>query len=493
MTQRPHVATDLDRWVRRVRDTLDLSAQLRIAGGRPYALGRSTAPTVEIVVRDRSVLPLLFDAQLDALGEAYVKQRIDVHGPLSDIVEAATRLATLRQADPKPAADHPAQPPASDDTDAANDHAQLRYHYDLSNDFYRLWLDDDLVYTPARFEHAGDTLERAQRHALDCTLDELQLASEHTLLDVNCAWGALVIRAAQRHGVRCIGITHAENQYQLATERVRAAGLSERIEIRLADYRTQTGRFERIASVGLSAPTGARELAQRFAKLHQLLADDGIVVAHSLTSAAPGVDPAAPPAGDLLAGPHLARYVFPAEPPPPVSFTLKAMQQYGLESLGMENLRSQHALTLQCWLQRFERNAQRIRETIGETKYRIWRVYLAGRAYASAAGRMSLYQIVGQKAGRATADASWAGAGLATSAAAPASAATSATAAPARIAAPTSTAARTVTAANCALSANAALYPCKTADSPYSEPAPEARAQADGRPAPRGAANGESA
>ncbi|GAB2898813.1 cyclopropane-fatty-acyl-phospholipid synthase family protein [Paraburkholderia jirisanensis] len=422
MTQRPPVATALDRWVRRVRDTLDLPAQLRIAGGRPYALGRSAAPTVEIVVRDRTALPLLFDAHLDALAEAYVKRRIDVHGPLSDIVEAATRLATLRKADPAPTADHPAQRPASanPDTDNAsdpnapadNEHAQLRYHYDLSNDFYRLWLDDDLVYTPARFEHAGDTLENAQRHALDRTLDELQLAPGHMLLDVNCAWGALVIRAAQRHGVRCIGITQAENQYQLATERVRAAGLSERIEIRLADYRTLAGRFERIASVGLGAPTSARELTRRFAKLHQLLADDGIVVAHSLTSAAPGAQPDALPSSDLLAGRHLARYVFPAAPPPPVSFTLQAMQHNGLESLGMENLRSQHALTLQCWLQRFERNAPRIRETIGETKYRIWRVYLAGRAYASAAGRMSLYQIVGQKADRAAADAGWMGAGL---------------------------------------------------------------------------------
>jgi cyclopropane-fatty-acyl-phospholipid synthase len=442
MTQRPHVATALDRWVRRVRDTLDLPAQLRIAGGRPYALGRSAAPTVEIVVRDRAALPLLFDAHLDALGEAYVKQRIDVHGPLSDIVEVAMRLASLRKADLSPTGNRPAQPTATADSDtdttaAATDdshrdthgdadtdteHAQLRYHYDLSNDFYRLWLDDDLVYTPARFTHAGDTLESAQRHALDCTLDELQLAPEHTLLDVNCAWGALVIRAAQRHGVRCIGITRAENQYQLATERVRAAGLSERIEIRLADYRTLSGRFERIVSVGLGAPTSARELARRFAKLHQLLADDGIVVAHSLTSAAPGADPGAPLSDDLLAGPHLARYVFPAAPPPHVSLTLQAMQQNGLESLGMENLRSQHALTLQCWLQRFERNAQRIRETIGETKYRIWRVYLAGRAYASAAGRMSLYQIVGQKAGRAAADAGWAGVGLSTAAPATASA-----------------------------------------------------------------------
>jgi hypothetical protein len=154
-------------------------------------------------------------------------------------------------------------------------------------------------------------------------------------------------------------------------------------------------------------------------------------------------------------------FVFPATPPPPVSFALQAMQQNGLESLRTENLRRHHALTLQCRLQHFEHHAQRMRETIGETNYRIWRVYLAGRAHAFAAGTASLYQIVGQKAGSAATGASRTTAALA--------------------------------AENCALSTDAALYPCGTAGSPYSEHAPNARAPADAAPPRKRAANGESA
>ncbi len=433
----------IEDWVEHVRDRLNLPAQLRLWTGAVFALGRFETPAVEIRVRDAAVLPLLFDANLDALGEAYVKQRIDVNGELADIVDVALRLSELHVPHRAVVGNARAQPRAED-----SEYESIRYHYDLSNDFYRLWLDENMVYASARFERADESLESAQLNAIDRTLDKLRLRPGQTLLDASCGWGALVIRAAQRYGVRCVGVTRSEHQYQLATERVRAAGLSDRVEIRLADYRALTGRFDRIVSVGLGAPVGRRELAERFAKLQSLLADDGIVMTHSIASTASADD--APPLGDQFIG----RYVFPSAEPPHVSFALRAMQHGGLESLDMENLRGHYARTLQCWAQRFEQNAERIRQTVGETKYRIWRVYLAGRAYAFAAGRASIYQIVAQKAGRTAACIPW-----------PRTDTQRERAAASR--------------ANCAPADDSALYSRGTPHASYAEDLPQARSDAD--------------
>ncbi|CAB3752236.1 SAM-dependent methyltransferase [Paraburkholderia solisilvae] len=408
-------ATAVDRWAERARGTLNLPAVLHLWSGNAYPLGtHRTPPRIDIRALDASALPLLFNGSLDALCEAYVKQRIDVRGVLPDIVDVALQLAQLgapqphdtahaarsRRASEPSASARPSLPAHSrpPSLEADRELELLRYRYDLSNDFYRLWLDDNLIYAPAHFEQPGTPLELAQTDALDRMLDQLGLQPQHTLLDIGCGWGALVIRAAQRTGARCLGITQSESQYQLATERVRAAGLSDRIEIRLTDYRALAGRYDRIAAVGLDAPTAPRALTRRLAQLAGLLADDGILLTQVITSARAATDRAALP-GIAAAG----RYVFLSAQLPPISFALRVLQRSSLQALDVEDLRRHYAQTLQCWLQRFEQNAALIRDAIGETKFRIWRVHLAGRAYALTAGHTALHQIVARKAGRAAA------------------------------------------------------------------------------------------
>jgi cyclopropane-fatty-acyl-phospholipid synthase len=408
-------APAVDRWAERARGTLNLPAVLRLWNGDAFPLGtHRTPPRIEIRARDASALPLLFDGRIDALCEAYVQQRIDVRGVLPDIVDVALRLAQLdaprqygiahparsRRASEPSAPARPSLPsyaPAPS-LEADRELELLRYRYDLSNDFYRLWLDDNLVYAPAHFEQPGAPLELAQTDALDRMLDQLGLHPQRTLLDIACGWGALVIHAAQRTGARCLGITQSESQYQLATERVRAAGLSDRVEIRLTDYRALAGRYDRIAAIGLDAPTGPRALTRRLAKLASLLADDGVLLTQVITSARVTADRATLP--DIAAA---GRYVFLAAQLPPMSFALRVLQRSSLETLDVQDLRRHYAQTLQCWMQRFEQNAARIRDAIGETKFRIWRVHLAGRAYALTAGHTALHQIVARKAGRAAA------------------------------------------------------------------------------------------
>jgi cyclopropane-fatty-acyl-phospholipid synthase len=380
-------ATAVDRWAEHVRATLNLPAVLRLSNGDMFALGAPSTPArVEIRARDASALSLLSDASVDALCEAYVKQRIDVSGTLPDFVDVVLRLAKMHE--PVHSVAHRLHSSRSLSLDAKHELELLRYRYDLSNDFYRLWLDENLVYAPARFEQPDESLERAQADALDRMLNQLRLHAHHTLLDVNCGWGALVIRAAQRTGARCIGITQSEPQYQLATERIRAAGLSDRIEIRLADYRELSGRYDRIASIGLDAPTGPGALTQRFTKLQTLLADDGMLLTQVITSA----DRAALP--DRAFAGH---YVFLSAQLPARSFALRMLRRSGLESLDVESLRGDYAKTLQCWTQRFEQNAAAIRDAIGETKFRIWRVHLAGRAYALTNGYAEIHEIVARK------------------------------------------------------------------------------------------------
>lgn len=388
--QRLLIGTEIEDWVQRVREELDLPVRLSLWTGHTFALGSFDTPAVEIRVRDAAALPLLLESSLDTLGEAYLKQHIDVEGNPADIVDVARRLSSL--CGPRPAVVRRARALSSVEP---NEHESVRYHYDVSNDFYKLWLDENMAYACAHFDRADESLETAQLNAIDRILVKIRLRPGQSLLDVDCGWGALAIRAAQRYDARCVGLTRSERQYQLATERVRAAGLSDRVEIRLANYRTLTGRFDRITSVCLGASVGARDLAGRFAKLQSLLADDGIVLTHTFTSMA--ADPGdAPAPGD----PFAERYVFPTAHPPHLSFALRAMQQGGLESLDIENLRGHYARTLQCWVQRFEQNADRIRQAVGETKFRIWRVYLMGRVYTFSVGRASIYQIAGQKAGR---------------------------------------------------------------------------------------------
>lgn len=214
--------------------------------------------------------------------------------------------------------------------------------------------------------------------------------------------GALVIRAAQKFGARCVGVTLSQNQFDLATERVRAAGLEDRIEIRLQDYRDVSGQFDRITSVGMFEHVGRKNLPEYFRRVQQLLADDGVVMNHGITSSDPEGGGVSYGGGDFI-----DRYVFPNGELPHISLALQAMQQGGLEAFDVENLRRHYAQTLCCWSDAYEANSAKLRTLVDEEKFRIWRVYLAGCAYAFENDDVAIYQIVGRKAGRAAKTLPW--------------------------------------------------------------------------------------
>jgi cyclopropane-fatty-acyl-phospholipid synthase len=271
----------------------------------------------------------------------------------------------------------------------------IQYHYDVSNDFYKLWLDENMVYSCAYFEYGDEDLGAAQLKKIDHILTKIQVRPGDTLLDIGCGWGALVLRAASKFGAKCVGITLSENQAALAEERVKQAGMSDRIEIRLQDYRDVGGRFKRITSVGMFEHVGLKNLPLYFSRINELLTDDGLAMNHGITST--DADSGDTPHGG---GEFIEKYVFPHGEVPHISLALKCMQQGGLEVLDVENLRRHYAKTCGIWADRFEANNAQINQLAGDRRFRIWRVYLAGCQYAFQQDWISLYQVVCAKAGR---------------------------------------------------------------------------------------------
>lgn len=391
----------LQAWAARVREQANLPVCLcwGADGAHRLALGDGVQPAVLIRVRDPRALRLLVNPSLQTLGQAYVEGLIDVEGPLEAVLQAARRLAETAG----PAGGVPERRPQRAIHSRQSDRAAIAYHYDLSNAFYAQWLDPAMVYSCAYFARGDESLAQAQTQKIDHILRKIRLQPGQRLLDVGCGWGALVLRAAQRFGARCVGVTLSQNQFELATERVRAAGLQGQVEIRLQDYRDVCdGPFDRITSVGMFEHVGLNHLADYFARLRALLVPEGWMLNHGITSTDENDGEVA-----LGAGAFIGRYVFPQGELPHIGTVLRTLQAGGLEAFDVENLRRHYAQTLRCWSQAYESGAERIRPLVSEQQWRIWRVYLAGCAWAFESDQVSLYQVLCRPAGRSADELPW--------------------------------------------------------------------------------------
>ncbi len=388
-------------WAQRVRTRVNLPVRLSWGerGASSLALGTFEQPMVEIRVRDASALPLLIEPGLDTLGQAYVEGLIDVDGPLSDILAVAHRLAESAE----PANGLMGRIRRRFGHTRESDSEAIQYHYDVSNDFYAQWLGEGMVYSCAYFERGDETLDEAQQKKIDHILRKIRLQPGQRLLDIGCGWGALVLRAAQQFGAQCVGVTLSKNQYELARERVKAAGLEDRIEIRLQDYRdVQDGPFDRITSVGMFEHVGLDHLAGYFGHIRTLLKPDGWVMNHGITSTD------AHDGETRHGGGHfIDRYVFPRGELPHIGTVLRTLQEGGLEAFDVENLRRHYQCTTRLWSEAFEANAERIRPLVDEKRWRIWRIYLAGCAWAFESDEVSIYQVLCRPAGQGAQGLPW--------------------------------------------------------------------------------------
>lgn len=387
----------LDAWRSDMRSKLSLPLRVELWNGKQLDFS-DDVPRVTIRVPNAAAMRHLLSPSLYTLGSAYVEGAIDVSGRANDMIAVVGALAAAHGG----ARSKLARALRSMAHTRASDARAVRYHYDVSNDFYAAWLDPGMVYSCAYFDQGDETLATAQQQKIDHILAKIRLRPGQTLLDIGCGWGALAIRAAQRYGARCVGITLSENQARLARERVARAGVAQLVDIRLEDYRDVKGRFDRIASVGMFEHVGVRQLPAYFARIRALLADDGVAMNHGLTTT--DVHRRAAPYGG---GEFIARYVFPHGELAHLGTVLRAMQEGGLEALDIENLRRHYARTCAIWTDNFEANAERIRKLTDEKRFRIWHVYLAGCTYAFTHDWISVYQVVCGKAGREPASIPW--------------------------------------------------------------------------------------
>ena len=379
-----------ERWAQGMRQRGELPLSVRLWTGKSWWFCEPAHVKVQILLLSAAAVPYLMTPSLSNLGKAYVEGLIDVEGSLVDIVEMAHQLAQ-RSLKPEGIFGRVAKRYSHS---LREDRRAIEHHYDVSNDFYKLWLDPQMLYSCAYFETGAENLEQAQVKKLDHILTKIQAQPNDRLLDIGCGWGALVIRAAQNFGCRCTGITLSHEQFALAQERVKALGLEERVEIRWQDYRNVRGKYERITSVGMFEHVGVTHLEAYFATIRNLLADDGVAMNHGITSSDADNGQTAYGGGDFI-----DQYVFPHGELAHIGTVLTQMQRGGLEVFDVESLRRHYVLTLRHWADAFEAHTQTIRQMVGEKKYRIWRIYLLGCAQAFEHDEISLFQVVCRKAG----------------------------------------------------------------------------------------------
>ncbi len=272
----------------------------------------------------------------------------------------------------------------------SRDRRAVQYHYDVGNDFFALFLDPSMTYSCAIFSRGARTLEEAQEAKLELVCSKLGLKEGERVLDVGCGWGSFAIHAATLHGVRVLGVTLAERQAELARRRVREAGLEDRVEIRVADYRELVGeRFDAIASIGMVEHVGEERIDLYASRLASLLTPHGRLLNHGIAKLKDVDSPDE--------GPFSERFVFPDGVPLPLSRVSLALERAGLMTTHVEGFADDYAETLRHWKRRFEERYEDAVRLGGIERARVWRLYLRAARLGFETGWASVYQVLAHR------------------------------------------------------------------------------------------------
>ncbi|MDC8774447.1 class I SAM-dependent methyltransferase [Roseateles albus] len=376
----------------RIFESLPCKLALAWPGGR---LGTKSAD-VRLTLHDLPLLLGLARGQIGHLADAYVRGRMEIEGSLADVMKVAAHLV----GNPVKRGERGWWPAPIRHWRSRWRHHQLRdarsvqSHYDLSDDFFALWLDPRRVYSCAYFSDPAMGLAQAQEAKLELICRKLQLAPGQRFLDVGAGWGGLLLWAAEHYGVHATGITLSQNQHRYVSRLIDERGLSGRVEVQLLDYRQlpEAQTFDRIASVGMFEHVGHGHLGGYFARLCNHLRPGGLVLNHGITAG--GLRNESLGAG---IGEYIERHIFPGGELVHVAAVTQSLAQGGLELLDVENLRPHYARTLWAWSDGLERQIEAARCLTDEAKVRAYRLYLAGSAMSFEQGWLSLYQLLAAK------------------------------------------------------------------------------------------------
>jgi cyclopropane-fatty-acyl-phospholipid synthase len=372
--------------------------QVRLWDG--FVWGLDARPRFTLILKNpRALRAMCLSANELSLGESYVRGDFEIEGDLEAAFDLADHLlrhepsagkagALLKQLlhlHDEPTASAPFPELSGHLHSRDRDRHAVTYHYDLPSEFYALWLDPLMVYSCAYFHTPDEGLDSAQQNKLEYLCRKLRLRRGDRLLDIGCGWGSLVMHAAAAHGAQALGVTLSVPQAEWARCQIRALGLEDRCRVEVRDYRDLDSRqpYDKIASVGMFEHVGESKLPDYFTRVAELLRPGGVFLNHGISYSATF----------RRRGPSFTdRYVFPDGELVPISASLRAAEQSGLEVRDVENLREHYALTLRHWLARLERRSEEARRITSDITYRIYRLYLAGAAHAFRRARLSLYQ-----------------------------------------------------------------------------------------------------
>lgn len=408
-------ASDL---LKRLFRGFDGSLALRLWNGTTLSLGNAghdnSRPSFTLVCRYPSVVrSMVLGRDPLRLAEAYFRGEIDIEGDffaalglkdhlhsirMSTLDRVGAVFSALRLRSPHAempgvaSAGSPRQGRSVRAHSKTENQGAVAFHYDVSNEFYALWLDEAMVYSCAYFERPGATLEDAQFAKLDHICRKLMLQPHEHLLDIGCGWGALVIHAARHYGVRAHGITLSERQLTLARARIAQAGLEDRVSVELRDYRNLAGEslYDKVSSVGMFEHVGLKNLPLYFATVSRLLKPAGLFLNHGITHDVEGW--VKTPSTEFI-----NRYVFPDGQLDTVSNIQRLMETARFEIGDVEGLRPHYALTLRHWVARLESCHAQALHYVSESTWRVWRLYMAACALEFESGEIGVYQILASK------------------------------------------------------------------------------------------------
>jgi len=386
--------------------------EVRLWNGQTIPAATNSAPRFTLVLNHPGALRrLVWPPTSAALGEAFVRGDFDIEGDLiaaiglgDGLLEAplsipewlAFLLELLRLPSDHDNSRSELAPPSLRGSlhSRMRDRAAIRHHYDLSNEFYSLWLDSRMVYSCAYFPTGQEDIEAAQELKLDLICRKLRLQAGDTLLDIGCGWGGLVMFAAEKHQVKALGITLSEKQACFGRERIRAAGLDGHAKVECQDFRDVRGRtFDKMVSVGMAEHVGRKNLPSYFAHAYDLLKPGGVFLNHAMAdqrSAAP-VRWLTKIVGRSA---FIKRHIFPDFEVVPLDFSLRCAENTGFEIRDMENLREHYVQTLRQWITKLEARRGEALRFVDERVYRAWRLYLAMVAYSFQVGWLNLSQVL---------------------------------------------------------------------------------------------------
>ncbi len=381
---------------------LNIPLNLRLPGGQ--VLGRLPAH-VTLEFSRWPAVALLATGEIGKIAEGFVEDRIRIDGAMRDVMDIAARLLP---ASPVPERSNMWQgfwrrTRSAASHCASRDAAQVQFHYDVSDEFYALWLDPHRVYSCAYFADPTMTLTQAQEAKLDLICRKLMLRPGQRFLDIGSGWGALLMWAAEHYGVDATGITLSKNQHAHVSRLIAARGLGERVRVLLCDYRDLPVLpvYDKVSSVGMIEHVGQANLGVYFRKVRDLLVPGGLVLNHGITAAGPQAGQLGSGIGDFI-----EKYIFPGGELLHVSHLMREGAAAGLEMLDTENLRPHYARTLWAWSDRLEAQLgaalQALRangntQSQAERVLRAYRLYLAGSAMSFERGWLSLHQMLASR------------------------------------------------------------------------------------------------